>query len=189
MNCPLCAETIQDAAVLCRFCGAVRVGDDWRRVVPKATRGPGFMLKSSGALFLLGALFELAGSSNPVPLFGAMREGAAAIAYHALFGSIFLLIGVGLWRGTRWSIQALVVGGLLYSADKLLYMTDAGARKAEVLGSLAAQPELEKMIDLGAVDAGVRLVTGVTLIGFWLFVLYVVRRKDRLLGSAAPARG
>lgn len=188
MQCPYCAEEIRDEAIVCRFCGAHRLGDEWSPPgIATPSTGPGFALRSSGVLFVISALFELIPPDAPVPLFGAVRGGAVAVASHLVFAAVFFAIGVGLWRGASWTIRAVVVGAVLYSAQKILYLFDSGARAAEVAHDISAHPEVTQLIDLAMIDDLLRLIAGLTLLGFWGFVLYVLHKRDRLTGEPRPA--
>ena len=140
MKCPFCAEDIRDAALLCRFCGAQKVGDPgeehWQR--PTAASAPDlptpvkgqFTLRSAGALLILSAILEGISVTSAVPLGGELRGGVAAVAYHTLFSGVFLVMGIGLWSARRWGYQAVIGGTLVYLADRLVYLVDSGARTA-----------------------------------------------------------
>ena len=79
----------------------------WRLASPRQRAGrPGFgdeprghfTLRAAGALFVLSAVFEMFSISSAIPLFGDVRGGLTAIAYHVLFVVVFALMGAGLWR-------------------------------------------------------------------------------------------
>lgn len=141
MNCPFCAEEIQDAAVLCRFCAAEKTAKDgWvppARQSPARTRRKGSsIIKSSGGLFLLSGAVSLASVSSDVPLLGAMRSGSTALCYNLLFAMLFL------------------AGTAIYSLDRLSFLLSKNTRDAYLTASGVTQ-QVKSFVDVSMFDRGI----------------------------------
>ncbi|MGK0224115.1 MAG: hypothetical protein ACI9ON_003364 [Limisphaerales bacterium] len=189
MNCPFCAEEIQNAALLCRFCGAQKVGenegDQWQRPASEVsdhthsppTKGH-FTLRSAGVLLILSAVLEGLSMTSAVPLFGELRGGAAAIGYHMLFVTVFLLMGVGLWSAKWWGYRAVLLGTGVYVLDRVTYLLDDAARSASIEAQTFAYKQLLDAVDLQSIDQMASMVTLVTIVCWVGFSLYVHARRQ-----------
>jgi hypothetical protein len=145
-------------------------------------------IRTAAVLFILSGLVEGAMIRGPVPLAGALRGGLGAWAYHLAFASLFVVVGVGLWRAARWGPLALYLATAAYTVDKLRYLLDRPAREAELLHQLRNYPDV---LDVFGLDPLLRLETVFTVlfIGCWLgFAAYIyVRRTYFQVSGRGPA--
>ena len=143
-----------------------------------------FTIRTAGVLFLVSALFEAAAVGHAVPLFGAMRGGAAAAVYHVVFVALFAAVGAGLWRGSVWAPRAVYAATAVYTADKLQAVAFRGLLRRQIQKALAAVPGAEPLVDPGLLVAAAVAVGLVLIACWWGFAFYIYLRRDYFTPAA-----
>ncbi len=143
-------------------------------------------IRTAALFFVLSAVLELLSVATEVPLFGAVRSGAAAMIYHSLYVAVFLVIGVGLWRAKPWGYWAVMGATALYTVDKAQFLLSRAMFESYILRTFAATPEVFDMVQKQEVFQVVELMYIVFILCWWGFALYIHWRRAYFVQSVPP---
>ena len=180
MKCPYCSEDIQDAATLCRFCGARRVGETWSEPAQLvAKRKTNFTIASTGWLLLLSGAFSFFDLSAPLPFFP--RAGAwLAYLYNGSLAALLCAMGFALAQRRPWALNVTLATSVLYTVDKLGFVLQKPEDQTALGGLEGSLGELAPLVH--ELTAGAALLF---LLGWWSFVLYLGWKRDYFRASSS----
>jgi hypothetical protein len=137
-----------------------------------------FTFRTAAVLFLLSALLEIFSVTSEVALWGALRGGIVAVIWHLVYISLFLGLGVGLWRAKPWGYKLVFVGTLFYTLDKVSNLFYMDFMKAWLMQQFNRYEDIWQLIDIGIVLQIFTLLMLLIVACWWGFAVYTYLRRE-----------
>lgn len=132
-----------------------------------------FTIRTAGVFMVLSAIFELVSVTGGVSLFGSIRVGVVAVAYHLSYSALFLAMGIGLLQARPWTYRLVLAGTLFNTLDKLVYVITPGTMRVELQRVMERFPQYLQLIDIDSLLPIMAALT-VSFCGcWWGFVVYL----------------
>ena len=152
---------------------STREGNIW---MGASTKGR-ITFRTAAVLFLLSALVEIFSITSKVELLGALRGGVVAVIWHLLYISLFMGLGVGLWRAKTWGYKLVFIGTVFYTLDKISILFYPEFMKAWLIQLLSRQRDILQFIDIELVLQMVTLMIVLFVACWWGFAVYTYLRR------------
>lgn len=184
MKCPFCKEEIQTDAIICRFCNAERVNDEWVRSKGDTSsansghRKGAFTIRTAAVFFFLSAVFEVFNLGSEITLIGRLFGGGFAIVYHLSYGALFGAMGAGLWCGRPLGLKVMFSGTLIYTIEEGMYLLDTEGRLAELTRITDQFGGMPEVIGNETILGMTTVATLLILCCWWGFLGYLYVRRD-----------
>ncbi len=184
MYCPFCKEEIQTDTTVGGACNAEKIDGDWKRRStqshanaphPKAGR---FTIRTAAVFFFISVIFELFTLRSEVPILGRVYGGWIAVVYHSTYACLFGAMGMGLWSGRAWGIRIMLLGTIVYTFDKGLYLADKEGQLSELQRVTGDLGELANFIEPELFLQATNLAIALILACWWGFMAYLYFRRD-----------
>lgn len=168
---------------MCRFCDAELVAGEWTRVRPLQEPASGedrkgaFTIRTAAVFFILSAILELISMISEVSIAGRVLVGLMATVYHLFYGSLFFGMGLGLWKGKKWGLKMMLVGTVLYTIEKTVYLLNKEAQLAEIE---RVSSQFGDLVDLVGIELILQMTnwTFLLILGcWWGFMVYLYIRR------------
>jgi hypothetical protein len=134
-------------------------------------------IRTAAVLFLASAIFEFSEFTAGVPLFGAIRTGVGAMAYHFIFIVLYCLIGLGLWTGKSWGYWTFMACTLLYTIDKVQLLLAPHTFYTYIMQQLTATHDIVAMLPKDDLIHYFTLAYIAVVLCWWGFALYMHLRR------------
>ena len=139
-----------------------------------------FTFRTTAALLLVSAAFELFSITDAEPLFGEMRSGLSVGFYHLFYAVLLTALGVGLWRAQQWGYSLVFVTTVVYTLDKLQFILGRQAMNSFIQQQVGGYEEVLRTqgIDNAFILEVIVLASIATVLCWWGFALYTWWRRD-----------
>ncbi len=134
-----------------------------------------FTIRTAGVFMVLSAIFELVSVTSGVSLFGSIRVGVVAVAYHLSYSALFLAMGIGLLQAKPWTYRLVVAGTLFNTLDKLVYVITPGTMRVELERVMERFRQYQQLIEID-INSLLPIMTALTVSFcgcWWGFVVYL----------------
>lgn len=137
-----------------------------------------FTFRTAAVFFILSAIFESVSLPVEVPLFGAVRGGLVAVAYHFIYAALFMAVGVSLWGAKHWGYPAVLVATIYYTFDKLQVLLSREMVADYLMQQLEAHEATFQMTDKEFLLQTMTLLSILSIACWWGFAWYTHVRRD-----------
>ena len=144
-----------------------------------------FTFRTTAALLMVSAVFELLSLTAAEPLFGEIRSGIGVGIYHLVYAVLFAALGVGLWRAREWGYTLVFVTATLYTLDKLQFILNRQVLENFIAQQLSGYEEVlqSQGIDSALFMQAIVLSSIAIVLCWWGFALYTYWRRDYFKNS------